>query len=154
MENRLEIERRTRVLFEHVGNYGTIRDALIAGSFKYSIRDEIIELNMPLAVYFADKFWRRGKGVCGRDDLRSAAYMGLTEAVDSFEPSRRKRFPEWAQHRIRKRLVMEWEATHWTSVKPPKKLRADFYAGRLSDEEYEDYKNKYMGVGWEEDSSD
>ena len=54
-----------------------------AATQRRSLRTELVERHMGLAVHIAKRYWRNGN----EDDIRQAAMVGLIKAVDRFDPS-------------------------------------------------------------------
>ena len=53
-----------------------------AATQRRSLRNQLIERYMGLAVHIAKRYWRNGN----EDDIRQAAMVGLIKAVDRFDP--------------------------------------------------------------------
>jgi RNA polymerase sigma-B factor len=54
-----------------------------AATQRRSLRNELVERYMGLAVHIAKRYWRNGN----EDDIRQAAMVGLIKAVDRFDPN-------------------------------------------------------------------
>ncbi|MEM9490188.1 MAG: FliA/WhiG family RNA polymerase sigma factor [Myxococcota bacterium] len=70
-------------------------------------RDELVRDHLPMAVRLARKIARRVPRQIGRDELESAAMLGLTEAASRFVPRRGEPFPAFAAKRIRGAVLDE-----------------------------------------------
>ncbi|MEU3839313.1 SigB/SigF/SigG family RNA polymerase sigma factor [Streptomyces sp. NPDC028635] len=55
------------------------------GPARHALRDELVEMWLPMAHRIATRFRDRGESV---DDLRQVAALGLVKAVDRYDPSR------------------------------------------------------------------
>ena len=65
------------------------------------LRDQLIERNLGLVVYFAKRFETRGMKLI---DLIEEGNIGLIEAVDNFDPNRGFKFCTYAQYKINQRI--------------------------------------------------
>lgn len=70
-------------------------------------RQALMAENIGLVYYVARQLSRGGRGEIELDDLVSAGAIGLTEAVDSFDPSRGLAFSTFATPRIRGAMLDE-----------------------------------------------
>ena len=70
-------------------------------------RQTLMAENIGLVYYVARQISRGGRGEIELDDLVSAGAIGLTEAVDSFDPSRGLAFSTFATPRIRGAILDE-----------------------------------------------
>jgi RNA polymerase sigma-B factor len=61
------------------------------------LRDEIVELHLPLALYLARRYEGRGEPF---DDIAQAGALGLVKAVDRFDPGRGVEFSTFAGQTI------------------------------------------------------
>lgn len=76
-------------------------------------RNALIECYLPLAEFLADRIWAQLPRCVGRGDVRSAAYIGLMEAVEGFEPRRGIQFETYASVRIRGAVLDELRSADW-----------------------------------------
>ncbi len=66
-------------------------------------RDELIEKNIWVAVYMANKYSGKGNR---KEDLLSVAYVGLVKAMGSFDPSRNVKPSSYARQCIKNEILM------------------------------------------------
>lgn len=78
---------RARELFEKLGKLAD--DA----SERQRVRDELVELHLPLVEYLARRFRNRGETL---DDLIQVATIGLIKSIDRFDVSRGVEFSTYA----------------------------------------------------------
>lgn len=72
-----------------------------------SSRERLIERYMPLAQALSRRVRAIDTAVADSDDLASAAFLGLIDAVDRFEPGRGVPFEAYASLRIRGAMIDE-----------------------------------------------
>lgn len=70
-------------------------------------RNRLVEHYAPLVDAHAQHLARKLPSQVQYDEIRSAAYDGLIEAVEAYDPSRKARFETFCQQRIRG-AVMDW----------------------------------------------
>ena len=73
-----------------------------------TVRDYLVERNMPLAHSMLARFGTRGRD---RDDLLSEAMFALVQAVERFDPWRGFRFSTYACHAIRRAMMRSSKST-------------------------------------------
>lgn len=73
-------------------------------------RNRIVENYAPIVQAHASRLTRKLPAQVSYDEICSAAYDGLIEAVESYDPSRKARFETFCQQRIRG-AVMDWLRT-------------------------------------------
>jgi len=76
-----------------------------------SARSQLIERYLPLARNLSRRVRAVGTAVTDGDDLISAAFIGLIDAVDRFEPGRGVPFEAYASLRIRGAMIDELRRT-------------------------------------------
>lgn len=84
-----------------------------------TLREQVVTLNMELAVNLARRYSRRG---LADDDLRQVAFLGLLKAVRGFCPDRSDSFTAYAIPTIRGELRRHFRDTGWT-VRPPRRIQ-------------------------------
>src|SRR3954464_12407908 len=90
--------------------YGRTRDQ--------RLRDEIVEETQGLAISLASRFFGRGED---RDDLIQVAMLGLSRAVDRFEPDRGIELTTFAAVTILGDLKRYFRDQSW-QVRPPRRV--------------------------------
>lgn len=80
---------------------------------------EVIELNVPVARSIARQFRGRGENL---EDLEQVAYLGLTKAVNGFDPKRGKDFLSYAVPTINGELKRHFRDVAWV-VRPPRRIQ-------------------------------
>jgi RNA polymerase sigma factor for flagellar operon FliA len=83
------------------------------------IRDELIITHIPIVRAIARRIHERLPAHVLLDDLYSAGLLGLIEAVDRFDPSKRVLFRTYAQCRIRGAILDSLRSLDWS----PRRLR-------------------------------
>lgn len=73
-------------------------------------RNRIVENYAPIVQAHASRLTRKLPAQVSYDEICSAAYDGLIEAVESYDPTRKARFETFCQQRIRG-AVMDWLRT-------------------------------------------
>ena len=76
-------------------------------------RHEYIEKFSPLIRYVADRLASRLPPHVSRDDLISSGILGLIDAVDKFDPSRKIMFKTYAEFRIKGAMLDELRSMDW-----------------------------------------
>lgn len=79
-----------------------------------SARDQLIVDNLPLVGYLVSEIWSRATHL-SRDDLASAASLGLVMAADSFDPDRGVPFGAYARRRITGAIADEMRSADWAT---------------------------------------
>jgi RNA polymerase sigma factor for flagellar operon FliA len=77
-------------------------------------RDRLIVDNLPLVGYLVNELWSRATHL-SRDDLASAASLGLVLAADSYDPARGVPFGAYARRRITGAIADELRNADWAS---------------------------------------
>ena len=83
------------------------------------IRDEVVELHLPLAEHLARRFGHRGEP---HDDLVQVANIGLIKAVDRFEIDRGLEFSTYATPTIVGEIKRHFRDKTW-AVRVPRRLQ-------------------------------
>ncbi|GFO65363.1 FliA/WhiG family RNA polymerase sigma factor [Geomonas paludis] len=76
-------------------------------------RDELVVTHLPLVKFIVDRIASSLPPHLDRDDLRSAAVIGLISAAERFDPSRGVQFKTFAEQRIRGTIMDELRAQDW-----------------------------------------
>lgn len=80
-----------------------------------AVRDQIIDLCLPLAEHIARKFCGRGEGF---DDLHQVARLGLVLAVDRFDPARGNSFLSFAVPTVMGEVRRHFRDYTWSTRVP------------------------------------
>ena len=83
------------------------------------VRDQLVEMHLPLVEYLARRFAGRGEPV---DDLEQAGTVGLLNAVDRFEPDRGIDFLSYAVPTITGEVRRHFRDRTW-SMRVPRRLK-------------------------------
>jgi len=89
------------------------------GSRRHHLLDRVILLNRGVAEAVASRYARRG---IPYEDLRQAAYVGLTKAVHRFDPERSDDLLSYAVPTIRGELQRHFRDLGWT-IRPPRRVQ-------------------------------
>ncbi len=84
-----------------------------------SLRNRLVERNMGLGIYLAQKF--SGRGI-SEEDLRQVALVGLVKAVDRFDPDRGVLFPAFASRTIEGELKRHFRDAGW-AIRVPRSIQ-------------------------------
>lgn len=76
-------------------------------------RDELVVSHLPLVKFIVDRIASSLPPHLDRDDLRSAAVIGLISAAERFDPARGVQFKTFAEQRIRGTIMDELRAQDW-----------------------------------------
>lgn len=95
------------------------RAEVASGTERDDLREQVVTLNMELAVNLARRYSRRG---LADDDLRQVAFLGLLKAVRGFCPERSDSFTAYAIPTIRGELRRHFRDAGWT-VRPPRRIQ-------------------------------
>jgi len=76
-------------------------------------RDELVVAHLPLVKFIVDRIASSLPPHLDRDDLRSAAVIGLISAAERFDPGRGVQFKTFAEQRIRGTIMDELRAQDW-----------------------------------------
>jgi RNA polymerase sigma factor for flagellar operon FliA len=78
-------------------------------------RERMIETHMPLVNFLVERMLSQVPSFATRDDLRSAAMLGLMDAASRFDPRRGVLFKTFAEQRIRGAIFDEVRRLDWFS---------------------------------------
>lgn len=93
--------------------------AAAVGPRREALRHELIQLHLPLARSYANRY--AGRGI-SRDDLFQVACVGLTKAVNGYDPERGEDFLGYAIPTIRGELRRHFRDAGWM-VRPPRRIQ-------------------------------
>ena len=104
---------RARELFERLGELDPDSPE------RQRIRDELVELHLPLVEYLARRFRNRGEWL---DDLTQVATIGLIKSIDRFDLSRGVEFSTYATPTIVGEIKRHFRDKGW-AVRVPRRLQ-------------------------------
>ena len=79
------------------------------------LRSRLIEDHLPLVNFLVERMVTQVPASVGREDLFSAAMMGLIDAANRFDAGRGILFKTFAEHRIRGAIIDEVRRLDWFS---------------------------------------
>src|SRR5947209_11764399 len=77
------------------------------------LRNQLLELYLPLVKYNAERIWSRLPEGVDLDDLISAGVFGLMDAIDAFDLARGVKFETYCVPRIRGAMLDELRTMDW-----------------------------------------
>src|SRR6201993_3445892 len=77
------------------------------------LRNQLVELYLPLVKYNAERIWARLPDGVELDDLISAGVFGLMDAIDAFDLERGVKFETYCVPRIRGAMLDELRTMDW-----------------------------------------
>ena len=77
------------------------------------LRNQLVELYLPLVKYNAERIWQRLPDGVELDDLISAGVFGLMDAIDAFDLERGVKFETYCVPRIRGAMLDELRTMDW-----------------------------------------
>src|SRR5437667_10531971 len=77
------------------------------------LRNQLVELYLPLVRYNAERIWSRLPEGVDLDDLISAGVFGLMDAIDAFDLERGVKFETYCVPRIRGAMLDELRTMDW-----------------------------------------
>src|ERR1051325_7951724 len=77
------------------------------------LRNQLVELFLPLVKYNAERIWARLPEGVDLDDLISAGVFGLMDAIDAFDLNRGVKFETYCVPRIRGAMLDELRTMDW-----------------------------------------
>ena len=104
---------RARELFERLATLPADNEE------RLRIRDELVELHLPLVEYLARRFRNRGEWL---DDLTQVATIGLIKSIDRFDVSRGVEFSTYATPTIVGEIKRHFRDKGW-AVRVPRRLQ-------------------------------
>ncbi len=104
---------RARELFERLGELEADSEE------RRRIRDELVELHLPLVEYLARRFRNRGEWL---DDLTQVATIGLIKSIDRFDLERGVEFSTYATPTIVGEIKRHFRDKGW-AVRVPRRLQ-------------------------------
>jgi RNA polymerase sigma-B factor len=112
-DDRAEDRARTKELF---GELSTCRDD---ENRRRPIRDELVEMHLPLVEYLARRFRNRGEPL---DDLVQVATIGLIKSIDRFDLDRGVEFSTYATPTIVGEIKRHFRDKGW-AIRVPRRLQ-------------------------------
>jgi len=130
----------------------SIRVAREMGHSVEPLRGLVVEAMMP-AVYRVIAGFKTppGHSRVEHEDVVQGGMLGLVESVDSFEPSRGYKLETFAWYKIRRRAQSVIQHDHWVVMRPPHRLIEAYMCGRMTTDEWNDYRDKAFGVEGEDE---
>jgi RNA polymerase sigma-B factor len=107
-----DLHARTAALFTAMQGAGTESEAA-------RLRDELVEMHLPLAEYLARRFGNRGEP---HEDLVQVATIGLIKAIDRFDTDRGVAFSTFATPTIMGEVKRHFRDRGWT-IRVPRRLQ-------------------------------
>src|SRR5438132_13948772 len=77
------------------------------------LRNQLVELYLPLVKYNAERIWSRLPDGVDLDDLISAGVFGLMDAIEAFDLERGVKFETYCVPRIRGAILDELRTMDW-----------------------------------------
>src|SRR2546421_4684722 len=77
------------------------------------LRNQLVEMYMPLVKYNAERIWSRLPDGVDLDDLISAGVFGLMDAIEAFDLERGVKFETYCVPRIRGAMLDELRTMDW-----------------------------------------
>ena len=77
------------------------------------LRNQLVELYLPLVKYNAERIWSRLPDGVELDDLISAGIFGLMDAIEAFDLTRGVKFETYCVPRIRGAMLDELRTMDW-----------------------------------------
>ncbi len=99
--------------------FAEIRDLAEDDSRRRSLRDQLVEMHLPLVEYLARRFRNRGEPL---DDLVQVATIGLIKSVDRFDTERGVEFSTYATPTIVGEIKRHFRDKGW-AIRVPRRLQ-------------------------------
>lgn len=99
--------------------FGQLTDPELSDEQRALIRDELVEMHLPLVRHIAKRYADRGEPM---DDVVQAGSIGLVQAVDRFDPQRGVVFASYAVPTIVGAIRRHFRDSTWT-MKVPRKVQ-------------------------------
>ena len=99
--------------------FGQLTDPELSDEQRALVRDELVEMHLPLVRHIAKRYADRGEPM---DDVVQAGSIGLVQAVDRFDPSRGVAFASFAVPTIVGAIRRHFRDSTWT-MKVPRKVQ-------------------------------
>src|ERR1700736_845704 len=80
---------------------------------RVELRNQLVELYLPLVKYNAERIWSRLPDGVDLDDLISAGVFGLMDAIEAFDLERGVKFETYCVPRIRGAMLDELRTMDW-----------------------------------------
>jgi RNA polymerase sigma-B factor len=112
LDERMDTRARTRELFERLGQVSE-------GPEKEAVRNELVQLHLPLVDHLARRFRNRGEPL---DDLVQVGTIGLIKSVDRFQLDRGVEFSTYATPTVLGEIKRYFRDKGW-AVRVPRRLQ-------------------------------
>ena len=99
--------------------FGKLRSLPEGAPDRREVRDQLVEMHLPLVEYLARRFGNRGEPL---DDLIQVATIGLIKAVDRFDLDRGVEFSTYATPTIVGEIKRYFRDKGW-AIRPPRRLQ-------------------------------
>jgi RNA polymerase sigma-B factor len=113
-------EDRTRADRNHARElFAQLIDPAVSDAARQRVRDELVEMHLPLVEYLARRFRNRGEPL---DDLIQVATIGLIKSVDRFDLERGVEFSTYATPTIVGEIKRHFRDKGW-AIRVPRRLQ-------------------------------
>lgn len=157
-DERVDTRRCSQIIIAACGPHRTFAKAREAGLWIKPQRDEVAALCYPFAIKEAAKIAHRmpSDSRCSKEDMESAALVGLVEGIDHYDPRNEKgaHILTYCFWTIRRNVYADIHQSHWGVMKPRREDVQAFMSNRLSQEEREAYVAMFVTPQMELDSRD
>lgn len=124
--------------------HSCIKHAREAGIYVTPIRDQVVELCLPLAAKMVGGVKLPPASRVERDDLEQAAAMAIIEGVDAFQPAMGVQIQTYLWMRMVGHVDRQCLRDHWTVMRPTRAEWHRFTRGQMTESEREAYLHRYV----------